>query len=99
MATCWAAAAYEGGRARLRLVVMTALVAAVGFVPLALATGSRAEVQKPLATVVIGGLILATLLTLLVLPTLYAPFGRQGVPAPPEAGAAPIVPPGVATAH
>jgi cobalt-zinc-cadmium resistance protein CzcA len=51
---------------------MTALVASLGFVPMALAHGPGSEVQKPLATVVIGGLISSTLLTLLVLPTLYA---------------------------
>ena len=62
---------------------MTALVASLGFVPMALATGAGAEVQKPLATVVIGGLISATLLTLFVLPTLYARFGRREVPMPP----------------
>ena len=56
---------------------MTALVASLGFVPMALATGTGAEVQKPLATVVIGGLISATLLTLFVLPALYARFGRD----------------------
>ena len=61
---------------RLRPVVMTALVASLGFVPMALATGTGAEVQKPLATVVIGGLISATLLTLLVLPALFARFGK-----------------------
>lgn len=72
-----AAAAREGALARLRPVVMTALVASLGFVPMALATGAGAEVQKPLATVVIGGLITATLLTLFVLPTLYARYGRQ----------------------
>ena len=65
-------AAFEGARVRLRPVLMTALVAALGFIPMALATGAGAEVQKPLATVVIGGLITSTLLTLLVLPTLYA---------------------------
>jgi cobalt-zinc-cadmium resistance protein CzcA len=65
-------AVHEGAMTRLRPVVMTALVAALGFVPMALATGTGAEVQKPLATVVIGGLISATLLTLLVLPALYA---------------------------
>ncbi len=72
-----AAAAREGALARLRPVVMTALVASLGFVPMALATGAGAEVQKPLATVVIGGLISATLLTLFVLPTLYALHGRR----------------------
>jgi len=53
---------------------MTALVASLGFVPMALAHGAGSEVQKPLATVVIGGLISSTLLTLFVLPTLYARF-------------------------
>jgi len=72
-----AEAAHEGAMMRLRPVVMTALVASLGFVPMAIATGSGAEVQKPLATVVIGGLITATLLTLLLLPTLYARYGRR----------------------
>src|SRR3546814_12594248 len=72
-----AKASYEGAMMRLRPVVMTALVASLGFVPMAIATGSGAEVQKPLATVVIGGLISATLLTLFVLPTLYARYGRR----------------------
>ena len=67
-------AIYRGALTRLRPVVMTALVASLGFVPMAIATGTGAEVQKPLATVVIGGLISATLLTLLVLPALYARF-------------------------
>jgi cobalt-zinc-cadmium resistance protein CzcA len=67
----------NGALTRLRPVVMTALVASLGFVPMALATGAGAEVQKPLATVVIGGLISATLLTLLVLPALYAYFGKR----------------------
>jgi heavy metal efflux system protein len=71
-------AIYKGALTRLRPVAMTALVASLGFVPMALATGTGAEVQKPLATVVIGGLISATLLTLLVLPALYARFGRRG---------------------
>jgi len=64
----------QGALTRLRPVVMTALVASLGFVPMALATGTGAEVQKPLATVVIGGLISATLLTLLVLPALSLLF-------------------------
>jgi cobalt-zinc-cadmium resistance protein CzcA len=72
-----AAAARTGALLRLRPVVMTALVASLGFVPMALATGAGAEVQKPLATVVIGGLISATLLTLFLLPTLYARFGPR----------------------
>jgi cobalt-zinc-cadmium resistance protein CzcA len=72
----------EGAMTRLRPVVMTALVASLGFVPMALATGTGAEVQKPLATVVIGGLISATLLTLLVLPALYARFAIRPAPTP-----------------
>jgi cobalt-zinc-cadmium resistance protein CzcA len=67
----------EGALTRLRPVSMTALVASLGFVPMALATGTGAEVQRPIATVVIGGLVSATLLTLLVLPALYARFGRD----------------------
>lgn len=59
-------------RERLRPVLMTALVASLGFIPVALSEGRGAEVQRPLATVVIGGLITSTLLTLLVLPTVYA---------------------------
>jgi len=62
----------EGAETRLRPVLMTALVASLGFIPMALATSAGAEVQRPLATVVIGGLITSTLLTLLILPTLYA---------------------------
>ena len=62
----------QGALTRLRPVLMTALVASVGFIPMAIATGTGAEVQKPLATVVIGGLISSTLLTLMVLPALYA---------------------------
>lgn len=61
----------EGTKVRLRPVVMTAAVASLGFLPMALSSGAGAEVQKPLATVVIGGLITATLLTLIVLPILY----------------------------
>lgn len=64
-----------GALTRLRPLAMTALVASLGFVPMALATGTGAEVQRPIATVVIGGLISATLLTLFVLPALYAWFG------------------------
>ena len=71
-----AEAARAGAMQRLRPVVMTALVASLGFVPMALGHGAGAEVQKPLATVVIGGLISATLLTLFVLPALYARFGQ-----------------------
>ena len=61
----------EGATIRVRPVLMTALVASVGFIPMAISTGAGAEVQRPLATVVIGGLVTSTLLTLLVLPTLY----------------------------
>ncbi len=65
------AAISEGAVTRLRPVLMTALVASLGFIPMAIATGTGAEVQRPLATVVIGGIISSTLLTLLVLPLLY----------------------------
>ncbi len=67
----------EGCQVRLRPVLMTALVAAVGFIPMAINTGVGAEVQRPLATVVIGGIISNTLLTLVVLPTLYTSFRRR----------------------
>ena len=70
------AAIVQGSLTRLRPVLMTALVASLGFVPMALATGTGAEVQKPLATVVIGGLVSSTLLTLVVLPALYRLFAR-----------------------
>lgn len=71
------AAIKEGALTRLRPVLMTALVASLGFVPMALATGTGAEVQKPIATVVIGGLVTATILTLVVLPALYQLFSRK----------------------
>jgi cobalt-zinc-cadmium resistance protein CzcA len=71
------AAIREGALTRLRPVLMTALVASLGFVPMALSTSTGAEVQRPLATVVIGGLITSTALTLLVLPTLYRWFERD----------------------
>ena len=61
----------EGALTRLRPVLMTALVASLGFIPMALATGTGAEVQRPLATVVIGGILSSTILTLLILPALY----------------------------
>jgi cobalt-zinc-cadmium resistance protein CzcA len=70
-------AARQGALVRLRPVLMTALVASLGFVPMALATSAGAEVQRPLATVVIGGLVTSTLLTLLVLPTVYAGFAER----------------------
>jgi cobalt-zinc-cadmium resistance protein CzcA len=65
-------AALQGARIRLRPFLMTALAASIGFVPVAISHGTGAEVQRPLATVVIGGLVTSTLLTLLVLPSLYA---------------------------
>ena len=64
-------AVLDGASSRLRPVLMTALVASLGFIPMAVSTAPGAEVQRPLATVVIGGLITSTLLTLFVLPTLY----------------------------
>jgi cobalt-zinc-cadmium resistance protein CzcA len=72
-----AAALREGALTRLRPVLMTALVASLGFVPMALSTGAGAEVQRPLATVVIGGILSSTALTLLVLPVLYRRFAAR----------------------
>ena len=69
--------ALQGTQVRLRPVLMTALVASLGFLPMALSQSSGAEVQRPLATVVIGGLVSATLLTLVVLPVLYTYFEKQ----------------------
>ncbi|MBK8690806.1 MAG: efflux RND transporter permease subunit [Deltaproteobacteria bacterium] len=77
------AASREGALRRLRPVLTTALVASLGFVPMAITSGAGSEVQRPLATVVIGGLVSSTLLTLLVLPTLYAWLGRVLGPKPP----------------
>lgn len=74
-------AIFRGSVTRLRPVLMTALVASLGFVPMAIATGPGAEVQRPLATVVIGGIISSTLLTLVVLPVLYRIFNRDRSPA------------------
>lgn len=76
-------AALEGARQRLRPVLMTALVASIGFIPVAVSQGVGAEVQRPLATVVIGGLVTSTLLTLFVIPTFYAWIERRRSP---EAG-------------
>jgi cobalt-zinc-cadmium resistance protein CzcA len=71
-------AIHEGALTRLRPVLMTALAASLGFVPMALATGTGAEVQRPLATVVIGGILSSTALTLLVLPLLYRlAYGKE----------------------
>jgi len=71
-------AVHEGAITRLRPVLMTALVASLGFLPMALNVGAGAEVQRPLATVVIGGIVSSTLLTLLVLPALYRLIHRDG---------------------
>ena len=71
-------AVFNGALARLRPVLITALVASLGFLPMALATGTGAEVQRPLATVVVGGILSSTLLTLLVLPVLYRMFTGDG---------------------
>ncbi|AZR32158.1 efflux RND transporter permease subunit [Xanthomonas vasicola] len=76
----------EGALSRLRPVLMTALVAALGFVPMAFNVGAGAEVQRPLATVVIGGIVSSTLLTLLVLPVLYRWLHRRGTAAGPALG-------------
>jgi cobalt-zinc-cadmium resistance protein CzcA len=73
-------AVLEGSSTRLRPVLMTALVASLGFVPMAIAAGAGAEVQRPLATVVIGGVLSSTLLTLIVLPVLYSLFHLQEDP-------------------
>ncbi|MFN8059545.1 MAG: efflux RND transporter permease subunit [Vicinamibacterales bacterium] len=70
-------AVMHGAIARLRPVLMTALVASLGFLPMMLATGRGAEVQRPLATVVVGGILSSTALTLLVLPVLYRLFARE----------------------
>lgn len=67
----------QGTEVRLRPVIMTALVASFGFIPMAISNSAGAEVQKPLATVVIGGLLTATLLTLIVLPILYSLIGKE----------------------
>lgn len=77
-------AAFDGASVRLRPILTAGLVAALGFLPMALATGAGAEVQKPLATVVIGGLIPSTLLSLLVLPAVYAWLERPRAPRPTE---------------
>ena len=70
-------AVMHGAIARLRPVLMTAVVASLGFLPMMLATGRGAEVQRPLATVVVGGILSSTALTLLVLPVLYRLFSRE----------------------
>ena len=79
----------EGARRRLRPVLMTASIAAFGLVPLLFATGPGSEIQRPLAVVVIGGLISSTLLTLLLLPLLYRRFGAERPAALPSEGSNP----------
>jgi cobalt-zinc-cadmium resistance protein CzcA len=69
-------AIFEGALSRLRPVLMTASIAALGLIPLLLSTGTGSEVQRPLATVVVGGLISSTLLTLFVIPALYGLFSK-----------------------
>jgi cobalt-zinc-cadmium resistance protein CzcA len=71
------AAAHEAALVRLRPILMTALVAGFGFVPMAISTTPGAEIQRPLATVVIGGLVTSTLLTALVLPAIYPWFAEK----------------------
>jgi cobalt-zinc-cadmium resistance protein CzcA len=71
----------NGAESRLRPVLMTAMIAALGLVPLLLATGIGSEIQRPLATVVVGGLVSSTLLTLFVLPCLYERFSGSKVSA------------------
>ncbi|KKK76055.1 hypothetical protein LCGC14_2867550, partial [marine sediment metagenome] len=70
-------AAFNGALSRLRPVLMTALTSALGLIPMLISTGIGAEIQKPLATVIVGGLFTATFLTLFVLPVLYAKFSKQ----------------------
>ena len=85
-------AVLEGSFTRLRPVLMTAFVASLGFVPMALATGAGAEVQRPLATVVIGGIVSSTLLTLIVLPVLYWMLESRSSKATPRANTMPSEP-------
>jgi len=87
-------AAASAARERFRPVLMTALVAGLGFLPMALNTGVGAEVQRPLATVVIGGLISATPVTLLLLPALYAWWIRHPLDEEEAAAEAPTPGPG-----
>jgi cobalt-zinc-cadmium resistance protein CzcA len=90
----------DAAQSRLRPVIMTALVAAMGFLPMALNTGFGAEVQRPLATVVIGGVISSMVLTLIVLPVLYGVLGaRHAVNAPRPATGSGSASPSLVSAH
>jgi heavy metal efflux system protein len=82
-------AVFDGALSRLRPVLMTACIAALGLIPMLLASGVGSEVQRPLATVVVGGLVSSTLLTLFVLPALYAVFSRGRIERRGLAGPAP----------
>ncbi len=88
----------QGAEVRLRPVVMTALVASFGFIPMAISNSAGAEVQKPLATVVIGGLITATLLTLIVLPILYSLMEKKALTKEAKAAEKPTAKPAVVAA-
>ena len=90
--TALEAAIAEGSLTRLRPILMIALVASLGFLPMALNVGTGAEVQRPLATVVIGGIISSTVLTLLVLPVLYWLAHRRDAARYTEAGLMPQTP-------
>jgi cobalt-zinc-cadmium resistance protein CzcA len=70
-------AVFDGAQSRLRPVLMTAITSALGLMPMLFATGSEAEIQRPLATVIFGGLVSATFLTLVILPILYPCFSNQ----------------------
>ena len=72
-----AKAVYRGALSRLRPVLMTAAIAALGLVPMLMATGVGSEVQRPLATVVVGGLVSSTFLTLFIVPAMYGFFARH----------------------
>jgi cobalt-zinc-cadmium resistance protein CzcA len=72
-------AAYNGAISRLRPVLMTALTSALGLIPMLMSNGIGAEIQKPLATVIVGGLVTATLLTLFVLPVLFSIFSKEKI--------------------
>ena len=75
----WSVAIFEGATSRLRPVIMTATTSALGLIPIVLSSGVGAEIQRPLASVILGGLITSTLLTLIVLPVLYETFSRKKI--------------------